>query len=90
MPMTVLGSVLGAVRERKEVEDILPHPLGAYNPAGDARFTYPKIYKTEYDQGLKCILWYPAHSRRFIKYSLNGSGKIMEIVKKKDQVQTGV
>ena len=85
MPMGVLGCVLGAVRETKEVEDILPHPPGAYNPAGDARFTYPKIYKTEYDQGLKCMLWCPAHNRCFIKYSLNSSGKAMEIVKK-DQV----
>lgn len=34
MPITVLGSVLDAVRETKEVEDTLPHPLGAYRLVG--------------------------------------------------------
>lgn len=66
MPMIVLDSVLAAVRETKEVEDIFPHPLGAYNLVEEAQFTYPKSYKTEYDQGLQCMLWCLAHSRCFI------------------------
>lgn len=57
MPMTVLGSVLGAVRDTKEVDDTLPHSLGAYNLVEEIQIIYLRLYKIEYDQGLKCIIW---------------------------------
>lgn len=56
MPMTVLDSVLGAVRDTEEVDNTLPHSLAAYNLVEEIQIIYPRTYKIEYDRGLKCII----------------------------------